>query len=360
MTAVLWICGAPGVGKSVTAWELFTTYADPPARVSYVDVDQLGMLYPDSEDDPEGTALKQQALVAVRANYAHAGSGVLVVSGVLDPAYSVENAFHCLLTTQPSTLRQRILERGWTSQDADEAVAEQQALTAAGFADEVVDTTHLSPAEVAHRVRLSFTGQPQGGATGAASALPPSGGATCPILVINGPRGVGCSTVSFALAQRRWHAGVPTGFLDLEQISFARGSGISGHIDLGLGLANVATMAQVFSGRGAHGVVVNGHLTTADGLDHLRQVADTKVVRLRADARTIADHLLDRRGGNAARLAGDDLAHTDPDRRKAVLSVALEQQERLEEMGAEDLVVDVSGGSADDVVEEIQAWLGSP
>jgi adenylylsulfate kinase-like enzyme len=47
----MWICGAAGAGKSVAAWELFAEFAAADTRVAYVDIDQLGMLYPEADDD---------------------------------------------------------------------------------------------------------------------------------------------------------------------------------------------------------------------------------------------------------------------------------------------------------------------
>jgi CO dehydrogenase nickel-insertion accessory protein CooC1 len=82
---VFWICGASGVGKSVAAWALFETLAAEGFRVAYVDIDQLGMLYPAGSDDPERHLLKAEALLALLPGYASAGAQVLVVSGVVDP-----------------------------------------------------------------------------------------------------------------------------------------------------------------------------------------------------------------------------------------------------------------------------------
>jgi len=52
--AVFWVCGASGAGKSVAAWALFEALAAEGVRVGYVDIDQLGMLYPAAGDDPSG------------------------------------------------------------------------------------------------------------------------------------------------------------------------------------------------------------------------------------------------------------------------------------------------------------------
>ena len=55
---VLWICGAPATGKSTVAWRLFGDVADEGVRVAYVDIDQLGMLYPAPEGDADRHLVK--------------------------------------------------------------------------------------------------------------------------------------------------------------------------------------------------------------------------------------------------------------------------------------------------------------
>jgi len=80
---VFWVCGAAGAGKSVAAWALFEALAADGVRVGYVDIDQLGMLYPASDDDPERHLLKEEALVALVPGYTSAGAHVLVVSALI-------------------------------------------------------------------------------------------------------------------------------------------------------------------------------------------------------------------------------------------------------------------------------------
>ena len=79
---VLWICGAPGAGKSVTAWRLFESMATDGGTFAYLDIDQIGMLYPESASDPERYRLKTDALNAVIPHYAAAGAQALIVSGI--------------------------------------------------------------------------------------------------------------------------------------------------------------------------------------------------------------------------------------------------------------------------------------
>src|SRR5262249_7453372 len=81
-TPLLWICGAPGVGKSAAAGEIFGRLQADGVRTGYVDTDQLGMCLPIPEDDPERTRLKARNLGAVVATFRQAGAERLIVSGV--------------------------------------------------------------------------------------------------------------------------------------------------------------------------------------------------------------------------------------------------------------------------------------
>ena len=336
----------------MTAWELFRSSPD----VAYLDIDQVGMLYPDQESDGGGHLLQQHALAALRPNYGDTGH--LLVSGVVDPVLAADPAapvpradvHYCLLTADPGTVRARVRARGWAAEDADEAVAEQDALVAAGFADAVVDTTGLSPGEVAGRVAAGITppGRPRAGA----GSAPGDGPLPTASVLLTGPRAVGCSTVGFALARGSWDEGVRTGFADVGQLSFRRGPGSDADTDPVLGLANLATLREVFARQGAGRFVANGHL------GHRPPPAATVVVRLRASETSLRAHVRSRHDGNEARLAGDDLAAATPAYRESVVRAALADQEHLEQAPDPDLVVDVSDRTVDDVVEEVAAHLG--
>ncbi len=133
---VLWICGAPGAGKSVTAWSLCDKVAGEGVAVAYIDIDQLGMLYPESDADLERFRLKTEALNALIPSYLASGAQALIVSGIVDPdspadaalQYPTARRMFCLLDMAEATLRERILDRGWDPEDADEALAEAAAL----------------------------------------------------------------------------------------------------------------------------------------------------------------------------------------------------------------------------------------
>ena len=360
---MLWICGAPAAGKSVTAWSLFERLRDEGITVAYVDVDQLGMLYPETDDDPDRYALKTAALNALIPNYAAAGAELLVVSGVLDPASPTDLASHyphadvtfCLLNPDPEVLRTRILERGWDDEDADEVIAEAAALAEVAFAHTEIDTTTLSVTEVVHRLRHLAQRledrRPQRDALPAGRSQ-----GTAALLVLTGPRAVGTSTVGFGLARAAWEQGISTGFVDLDQLAFLRGPAVTSQGNAGLGLANTAALHELFASRGAASLIVSSHLADRTEHQHLRSAAAharVTVVRLRGDETTLAAHVRERTAGSTARLAGDDLTNADPTYQEQVLREATTRQRDLDQQALEDALIDVSSRTADSVVEEV-------
>ncbi len=80
--AVWWLTGPPCAGKSVTAWEVFTGVLAGRPR-SHVDVDQLGMCYPEPRDDDARSVLKAGSAAVVARHHVARGAEVVVVSGVL-------------------------------------------------------------------------------------------------------------------------------------------------------------------------------------------------------------------------------------------------------------------------------------
>ena len=360
---VIWVCGAPGAGKSVAAWRLFERSAEAGSAVAYVDIDQLGMLYPATDDDPYRFGLKSAAVDALIPGYAAAGTHTLIISGVVDavagPVLEADVELTvCVLSPGGDALRKRLLERGWQTRDADQAAAADATLRAAGFVDVSLETSGLSIAETADRLERFVEHVPQRPAERDIVGTSP---ATPDVIVITGPRAVGTSRVGFGLALRAWHAGHTVGFLDLQQLGFVSDrSGRTG-CRTELAIRQLATVHRVFAEHGAERLVVSAHLTAADRpvLRAAFRSARVSVVRLRADAEAFTTHVQDRARGSGARLAADDLLNADERHQAFIVQQALAEQEVLDDVAVDDLVVDVSRRTPAEAIGEIGASYGS-
>jgi len=164
---VLWLCGPPGIGKSTVGWEIFTQLTQAGIEAGYVDIDQLGMCYPEPASDPGRHRLKAQNLGAVVANYRAAGARCVIVSGVVDPGRGVPADLIpravmtvCRLRAGRDELRQRFLGRGGQAGLLDEVLSQADAMDASDVADVCVDTSGLAAAEAARLVRERIAGWP--------------------------------------------------------------------------------------------------------------------------------------------------------------------------------------------------------
>lgn len=217
---VLWLCGAPGTGKSVIAWELFRDHAEP--QVAYVDIDQLKMLVPEPDDPFKVAVANLSAFLDVHRRI---GTQAVIVSGVIDPeqvpvleAEVGDRAAitWCLVVAEDDVLRRRIRDRGWPEELVDLVLGDARAWRAAPHGP-VIDTTSTTPAEAARyasaHLNLLSPGQNSLPDTEEhASADDPD------LVVIHGPRAVGKSTISWGLFWQRAQHGEPTGYLDADQL----------------------------------------------------------------------------------------------------------------------------------------------
>ncbi|MDX6302373.1 MAG: hypothetical protein QOF53_3587, partial [Nocardioidaceae bacterium] len=326
---ILWVCGAPGAGKSTAAWSLFEELAAAGHRVAYADIDQLGMLYPAVDGDPERHALKATALAALVPGYLAAGARTLIVSGVVDVHTGARTALPpdvdltmVLLSPDPTTLRQRILARGPDHHEAEEAVAEDALLRNAAFVDGLITTAGLSLTDTVERLR-AYTGEPRTSPDAPRRMV--TSDAHMEVLVLTGPRAAGSSTIGFGLATRRWRAGRRTGFVDLQQLGFSWSRDGRVSSDATLAIVQLAVLHGLLAELGAGLLVVSGHLSVGDRATLRAAVpaARVTVVRLRADRGSIEEHVSARVRRSAARLAGDDLLDADRSHQEGVVLAAL-------------------------------------
>lgn len=364
--SVLWVCGAPGAGKSAAAWGLFEALAADGVPAGYVDIDQLGMLYPAGKDDPERHLLKAEALVALLPGYAAAGAQVLVVSGVVDarvgPAAVLADVDLrlCLLRPEPGVLRERISARGgWGNEEVVEALAEDAALRAATFVDVAIDTAGLSVDQTVNR--LSSLVRVPDRSSHAASPPVVRSHSAMGVAVVTGPRAVGSSTAGFGLAMARWRAHRRTAFVDLQQLAFLACPGSPRRPAPALAITQLAIMHAFMAARGAGLLVVSGHLhvTDRDALRAALPAAPVTVVRLRADATTLEAHVCERVTGSAARLSGDDLIGARPEHQAAVIAAAIAEQEHLDAEATDDAILDVTGRTPAETVADLQRLVAA-
>jgi broad-specificity NMP kinase len=160
---VLWLCGPSGVGKSTVAWELFTGLPG----AAHVDIDQLGMCFPEIPSDPGRTVLEGRILGRTVVNFAAAGAGCLIVSGYVDSRRGVrtEHLSQAALTVlrmrcdQPE-LRRRLEIRALPGEQRESALREAEVLDRGALGYPVLDTTGRSAAEVHEAVHARWPAQP--------------------------------------------------------------------------------------------------------------------------------------------------------------------------------------------------------
>jgi len=366
---VIWICGVPASGKSVTAWGVFQRLALDGLAVAHVDIDQLGMLYPERANDQGRFRLKDDALAALMPNFADFGIDVVVVSGVVDVELvrrrrAVEGRLtgdvtFCVLSPGEQALRTRLLDRGWDEDEITEVLAEADTLATSQFGQTVLDTSEASVPEVVVEVSALISAVPRAVARREVVARQESQ-QSARIVVISGHRAVGTSTIGWILASSSWNQNIRTGFADLHQLSFVARPGGAGHVDGALGIANMSALHELFTTRGADRLVVSAHIADGKQLADLRAAmpgTELTLVRLCADGPTLAANIERRAEEASARLADDDLLGADDDQQRLVLEAALQHQGLLEQQDEQDVRIDVSGTSVESIVEEVTRRL---
>lgn len=365
---VVWVYGAPGVGKSTTAWQLYCDLSDSGLVCGYVDIDQLGVCYPARAQDLGRHFLKGRALASVVPNYAAADAGVLVVSGVIDPDLAdwyvaeldgVEATF-VRLTVDDRELWRRHQERGATAEDFETA-REARELDAARLAHSTVETAGLSPREVAAAVRTQL---------GAAMMTPTAAGTAAnlgsPVVLADenpglrqviwvcGPVGVGKSTVAWSVFSALLHDGSKTGYVDLQQLGFV--GGFSAATNHPLQAANVASLWGCFSAAGASHLVLSGAVDAVEQVNLYREAlpgAEVRLYRLRAAREVLARRIRARGQGEGPHLAGDRLVNQTLEVLQQTADTSWLDQERLDSLSIGDGIFDTTAATASEVAARI-------
>jgi adenylylsulfate kinase-like enzyme len=359
---VVWLCGPPGVGKTAVAWDIYQRLLRAERAPAYVDVDQLGICYPESASDPARHMLKARNVGVLRANHAAAGARCLVVSGVVDAnrgpdanAVGGGEIIVCRLRVDPAELVARL--GGWRGSfgQPDSAVREAERLDQSSIADFGVDTTGLTVNDVADRV-LAHIGDWPGPILDNDVALPDEAGdnaGPATVLWLCGPTGVGKSTVGFNAYVKVLRSGVRTAYLDVDQLAFGGASSGDHHIRA----RNLAGLCRNFRAAGAEAVVVVGPVAT---------VSDTRVYeaslsaaftwcRLRAHQPELTRRILSRRDGGSWAQPGDPLRGRPIE---DLLEVAANAARR--EHTDVGLRIDVDGLTVDQAADSILARTGWP
>ncbi len=112
--------------------EIFSQLTRAGIETGYVDIDQLGMCYPEAASDPGLHRMKAQNLGSVVANFRAAGARCVIVSGVVDAAHGVHADMIpqaavtvCRLRASRDELRQRFAGRRGQIDAMDQRPPEQ-------------------------------------------------------------------------------------------------------------------------------------------------------------------------------------------------------------------------------------------
>lgn len=356
----LWLCGPPGVGKSTAGWELYAGLAD----AGYVDIDQLGMCYPELASDPGRTLLEARILGGVVAGFRAAGASCLVVSGYVDARRGVHTGYLAgaalsvlrLRCDQPE-LRRRLELRARPGEQREPALREAEVLDRSGLPYQCLDTTGRTAAEVLATVRGRWPAQPARRPGPWPHPTPTPG----EILWVCGATAVGKSTVGYEVAVASRRAGHTTGFVDLQQIGFRRPP--PGH-DPGnhrLKAANLAAVWENFHAYGARRLVVVGQVDRAGDLQRYAEAlpaAAMTLYRLHASPARLCERIRQRALGGGPQIAGDELRGQPAAVLDRAYAAAVAQSGALERAALGDTRVDSDGRTVDDLAREIAGRAG--
>lgn len=292
---VLWVSGAPDVGKSTAGWGLYQRMAADGHPVAFVDVDQLGLFGPEPPDDPDRHRLKAANAVETLTNFARHGAGQLIVTGVVDPRRGIDPWLRraedlevtlVRLRADWDELRRRYVGRGF----GVERLGELKTLADAADrynAGTALDVTTMTPEEVTDAMYGVIGGVRTSAlpAAAPACAAPAATDQNAPVLLITGPTAVGKSTIGWNVLGAQWGRGLPSAYIDVDQL---------GSISMGdtrqLKAENTGSVWRGYRAAGARCLVVVAR-DAPGAFDHCFENQQVLSVQLNAAPGELADRV---------------------------------------------------------------------
>jgi adenylylsulfate kinase-like enzyme len=376
---VLWLYGPPGVGKTAVGWEIYSEVVRSGIQTGYVDIDQLGMCYPEVDSDPGRHRMKARNMAAVVAGYRAAGARCVVVSGVVNPRYGVhsDELLHmaltaCRLRVDEQELRRRFVGRRGEAEGLEQALEEAAEMEANFVGDLCIDTGGLTVSEVAARVRDRTGGWPalidsdpsvDWAEPGDGEALADGTGSVVdlagPVLWLCGATGVGKSTVGFQVYLKVLHAGWTVAYADLDQV------GLCGPIpaDHRVKARNLAAIWRTYRQAEAQALVIVGPVEDQSGVNGYAEAlsgATLTLCRLHAAHDQLTNRIRLRGEGGSWSQPGDPLAGQPTVHLLRIADQAARQADALERAGIGHRI-DTSGRTVDEVADMVltqTAWPG--
>jgi adenylylsulfate kinase-like enzyme len=369
-TPVLWLCGPAGVGKTAVAWELYAQLVRAGVEVGYVDIDQLGMCYPEPESDPGRYRMAAQNLGAVVAGYRAAGARAVVVSGVVDPVHGPRAASIpdvaltlCRLRVGAEELTRRLVARQGDRGMVAEALAEAEALDAGDVGDLCVDSSGLPEAQVVRQVRERTAGWTARAGPAVRQERPP-GPRDGPILWLCGATGVGKSAAGFDLYLRHvLGRNISGAFVDLDQIGFFRPTRADTRVDHLMRARILTAMWQTFRAAGAQCLTMVGPAeddTAIETYGRALPAATITVCRLHAGRDELIRRITLRGQGAGWAQPGDPLKGQPAAHLSSVADRAAAGAHALERSAIGHVRIDTDARTAAEVADAISAATGWP
>jgi adenylylsulfate kinase-like enzyme len=372
---VLWLCGPSGVGKTTVAWQVYQDLARSGAHVGYVDIDQLGMCFPEPPTDPGRHRLQATNLDTVVTAFAAAGAHCVVVSGVVHPTDGVyrELTPHaaltiCRLRADARELERRLIERHGAPAVVADALAEASAMDANEIGDVCLDTTGRSIEDAVRLVREHTAGWQRSAGSPPRRDVPRSGApastADGPILWLCGATGVGKSTIGFESYMKTvFGRRIPGAYLDLDQIGFLSPAPPDDPANHRVKARILAGLWATFRARGAECLTMVGPADDQAAIDaYARAVPHSAmtVCRLHADRDELTRRVMTRGAGGSWAQPGDPLTGLDDAWLRDIAAAAVATADALDRAGIGDVRVDTNNRSSDESADALLSQTGWP